>query len=317
MNEKPGRKPAITRCRAILAALAAIVLAGGAQRADDPVQAPRAATARRSRAPAVAHPTTRNAKVVANRPAVGEPEADATAGATTVPLPRLNRPDAERTLQTVVLFGVFSLAPVGLLMLTAFVRISIVLTLLRQALGSPQVPGNQVILALSLLLTALVMWPTGDRVYRDAIEPYAAHRLDAASAWNAGVGPVKSFMVEQIILTRHQGYLETLSGYAAGQGSRQTDAPPDRLEDYPLQVVAPAFLLSELTTALLMGFYLYLPFLVVDLVVSSILAATGLFMLPPSLVATPIKLILFVLADGWFLVATMLLSSFGISGSSR
>lgn len=236
---------------------------------------------------------------------------------------RVNRPEAERTLQTVVLFGVFSLAPVGLLMLTAFVRISIVLTLLRQALGSPQVPGNQVILALSLLLTALVMWPTGDRVYRDAIEPYAAHKLDATSAWNAGVGPVKSFMIEQIVLTRHQGYLETLRRYATGEGDGEgagagrADAAPERLEDYPLHVVAPAFLLSELTTALLMGFYLYLPFLVVDLVVSSILAATGLFMLPPSLVATPIKLILFVLADGWFLVATMLLSSFGITGSGR
>ncbi len=226
--------------------------------------------------------------------------------ASTVPTPS--------ALQTVVLFGVVSLAPVGLLMLTAFVRISIVLTLLRQALGSPQVPGNQIIMALSLMLTALVMWPTGDRVYRDAIEPYAAKKLDAVGAWNAGVGPVKAFMIEQILLTKHQGYLESLQGYSTRQGSEPV---PERLEDYPLRVVAPAFLLSELTTALLMGFYLYLPFLVVDLVVSSILAATGLFMLPPVLVATPIKLILFVLADGWFLVATMLLTSFGMAGAGR
>lgn len=314
MSENRGRKPAVTRCRAILAALAAIVLAGGAQRADDRGQPPHAAAARRTAAPSASRPSTRGAAVVANRPATGDPEAEAP---TPIPMPRLNRPEAERTLQTVVLFGVFSLAPVGLLMLTAFVRINIVLTLLRQALGSPQVPGNQVILALSLLLTALVMWPTGDRVYRDAIEPYAAHKLDAASAWNAGAGPVKSFMIEQIVLTRHQGYLETLRGYATGQGAGHADAAPERPEDYPLHVVAPAFLLSELTTALLMGFYLYLPFLVVDLVVSSILAATGLFMLPPSLVATPIKLILFVLADGWFLVATMLLSSFGIAGTGK
>ncbi|MHB1562342.1 MAG: flagellar type III secretion system pore protein FliP [Isosphaeraceae bacterium] len=314
MSENRGRKPAVARRRTILAALAAIILAGGAQRADDRGQPPRAAAARRTAATSASRPSTPDAAVLANRPAAGDPEAEAP---TPIPMPRVNRPEAERTLQTVVLFGVFSLAPVGLLMLTAFVRINIVLTLLRQALGSPQVPGNQVILALSLLLTALVMWPTGDRVYRDAIEPYAAHKLDAASAWNAGVGPVKSFMIEQIVLTRHQGYLETLRGYATGQGAVGSDAAPERPEDYPLQVVAPAFLLSELTTALLMGFYLYLPFLVVDLVVSSILAATGLFMLPPSLVATPIKLILFVLADGWFLVATMLLSSFGIAGTGK
>lgn len=317
MSKNRGRKPAIARRRAILAALAAIVLAGGAQRADDDRGQPApATTARRAAAPSASRASTRDAAVAANRPAEGDPAAEAPRPAT-IPMPRVNRPEAERTLQTVVLFGVFSLAPVGLLMLTAFVRINIVLTLLRQALGSPQVPGNQVILALSLLLTALVMWPTGDRVYRDAIEPYAAHKLDAASAWNAGVGPVKSFMIEQIVQTRHQGYLETLRGYATGQGAGQADTAPERPEDYPLHVVAPAFLLSELTTALLMGFYLYLPFLVVDLVVSSILAATGLFMLPPSLVATPIKLILFVLADGWFLVATMLLSSFGIAGTGK
>lgn len=316
MSSSRDCKPAIARRRAILAALAAIVLAGGAQHADDRGHPTRPVTARRAVAPSASRPTTRDAAVVANRPAAGDPEAEAPTP-TPIPMPRVNRPEAERTLQTVVLFGVFSLAPVGLLMLTAFVRISIVLTLLRQALGSPQIPGNQVILALSLLLTALVMWPTGDRVYRDAIEPYAAHKLDAASAWNAGVGPVKSFMIEQIVLTRHQGYLETLRGYATGEEAGHADVAPERPEDYPLHVVAPAFLLSELTTALLMGFYLYLPFLVVDLVVSSILAATGLFMLPPSLVATPIKLILFVLADGWFLVATMLLSSFGITGTGK
>jgi flagellar biosynthetic protein FliP len=271
--------------------------------ADDGV--PRAAD-RRAAAPAPGG----NAAVRANQPAGLESDDESR-------LPSLDRLAATRSLQTVALFGLVSLAPVGLLMLTAFVRISIVLTLLRQALGSPQVPGNQVITALALLLTALVMWPIGDTVYREAISPYAAGRVDARAAWDAGCRPVKAFMVDQILRTKHQGYLEALHEYAVPSSPGRAEPAPERPEDFPLRVVAPAFLLSELTTALLMGFYIYLPFLVVDLVVSSVLAATGLFMLPPALVATPVKLILFVLADGWILVATMLLWSFGMAGGSR
>ena len=223
---------------------------------------------------------------------------------------RTLRIDAARTLQTVALFGLISLAPIGLLMLTAFVRINIVLTLLRQALGSPQVPGNQVVTALALLLTALVMWPKGESVYRQAIEPYSKGQINAVAAWTAGSQPIKTFMIDQIVRYRHEDYLEALHEYAVPTSPGQTPAVPARPEDFPLRVVMPAYLLSELTTALMMGFYIYLPFLVVDLVVSSVLAATGLFMLPPALVATPVKLILFVLADGWMLVADVLLSSF-------
>jgi flagellar biosynthetic protein FliP len=228
-----------------------------------------------------------------------------------VAAPPWDRREATRTIQTVALFGLISLAPLGLLMATAFVRIQIVLTLLRQAMGSPQVPGNQVLTALALLLTTLVMWPQGEMVYHRAIEPYAAGQLPAGAAWAAGSQPIKAFMVDQIVRTSHQDYLETLYPYAVPQSPGQAAASPARPEDFPLRVVAPAYLLSELTTALMMGFYLYLPFLVIDLVVSSVLAATGLFMLPPALVSTPVKLILFVLADGWMLVATMLLSTFG------
>jgi flagellar biosynthetic protein FliP len=243
-----------------------------------------------------------SATVRVNRPADLEPPVDA---------PPWDRPEAVRTIQTVALFGLISLAPLGLLMVTAFVRIQIVLTLLRQAMGSPQVPGNQVLTALALLLTTLVMWPKGEVVYHQAIQPYAAQQLSAGAAWAAGVRPIQAFMVEQIKLTSHQDYLEALYPYAVPRSPGQAAAPPARPEDFPLRVVAPAYLLSELTTALMMGFYLYLPFLVIDLVVSSVLAATGLFMLPPALVSTPVKLILFVLADGWMLVATVLLSSFG------
>lgn len=215
-----------------------------------------------------------------------------------------------KTVQTVALFGLISLAPMGLLMVTAFVRINIVLILLRQALGSPQVPGNQVLTALALLLTALVMRPLGEKVYHDAIVPYTSKKLDLAQAWTAGSQPIKVFMVSQIKKTNHEDYLHALHEYAVPSSPGQTEPALARLEDFPLQVVAPAYLLSELTTALMIGFFVYLPFLVIDLVVSSVLAATGLFMLPPALVATPIKLIVFVLADGWLLIATMLLSSF-------
>jgi flagellar biosynthetic protein FliP len=228
---------------------------------------------------------------------------------------KFDRQTGWRSLQTAALFGLISMAPVALLMLTGFVRISIVLTLLRQALGSPQVPGNQVITALSLLLTALVMWPYGETVYREAVSPYAAGQVSLGVAWDAGSRPIKSYMIKQLEWTRHQGYLESLYEYAApASPGRAAEAAPQRPEDFPLRVIAPAFLLSELTTGIMIGFYLYLPFLVVDLVVSAVLAATGLFMLPPALVATPVKLILFVMADGWMLVATMLLKGFGPPG---
>lgn len=212
------------------------------------------------------------------------------------------------SMPTVVLFALASLVPAAVLMVTAFVRVSIVLTLVRQALGSPQVPGNQVLSALALLLTVLVMKPVGETVYERGIEPFAAGRLEAAAAWEAGTTPIKVFMVEQIIHTGHQSYLWTLYDHGVPPSAGRVD--PTRAEDFPLHVVAPAFLLSELTTALVMGFAIYLPFLVIDLVVSAVLAAMGLFMLPPALVALPVKLILFVLADGWMRVAGMLLRSF-------
>ncbi|WP_165070719.1 flagellar type III secretion system pore protein FliP [Paludisphaera rhizosphaerae] len=215
--------------------------------------------------------------------------------------------DASRTVQQVLMFGAASLIPVALLTITPFVRINIVLILLRQALGSPQVPGNQVLTALSLLLAALVMRPVAEKVYVEAIEPYQAGRVGVAEAWRTGSEPIKTFMVDQIVLTNHQEYLTTL--YDRAHPGASFGSKPDAAEDFPIGVVAPAYILSELTTALKIGFMLYLPFLVIDLVVSAVLAAMGLFMLPPTLVSTPAKLIVFVLADGWLLVADMLLAS--------
>jgi flagellar biosynthesis protein FliP len=223
--------------------------------------------------------------------------------------PPADRLDALRSVPTLALYGLITLAPVAL-MLTAYVRINIVLVLLRQALGSPQVPGNQVLMVLALLLTALVMRPVAEQVYTRSILPYTSGQVSPSQAWTAGSAPIKAFMVDQIIRTRHQDYLWAMYRYAVPATTSQAD--PQFGHEFPLRVVAPAFLLSELTTALWIGFLLYLPFLVIDLVVSAVLAAMGLYMLPPTLVAMPIKLIVFVLADGWLLVSSMLLSTFAI-----
>lgn len=262
--------------------------------ASTPVQAQTAGAVSRLNQPAAVPPTV-------------EPEPPKIE-AKPAPAPLLGSADATRTAQSVVLFGAISLAPVAFLMITPFVRINIVLILLRQALGSPQAPGNQVLMALALLLSALVMRPVGETVYAEAIEPYMTGRATAAEAWTAGAKPLKTFMVDQIARTNHQEYLWTLHDRTTGGAT--TAAEPQTAEDFSIGVVAPAFILSELTTALLMGFYLYLPFLIVDLVVSAALAAMGLFMLPPTLVSAPVKLVVFVLADGWLLVSDMLLSSF-------
>ncbi len=290
-----GRSRSIRALSGIVAML--VLLTTGTSRAeDDP--GPRATN------------TTSRSAIAESSPATARPSG--LAGTAEVPI--LERLGVPRSLHTIVLFGVLSLAPMALLMVTAFVRINIVLTLLRQALGSPQIPGNQVLTALALMLTALVMWPIGETIYRRAIQPYQAKQIDEAAAWTKGTEVVKGFMVEQIVNYRHEHYLETLYEYAVPPSRGQAPAPQARPEDYPFRVVMPAYLLGELTTALMMGFYLYLPFLVIDLVVSSVLAATGLFMLPPTLVATPVKLILFVLADGWLIVVDMLLASFAARG---
>lgn len=259
----------------------------------------------------VAGPPAATADAAA-RPQPNEPKRpDATTSLTpaNAPVP-LRAPTFEelRPLGGVVLIGLASLAPAVVLMFTSFVRINIVLLLLRQALGSPQVPGNQVLTALAVLLSALVMQPVAESVYARGIRPYAVEKLSAEAAWEAGTTPVKVFMVRQIQATDHLDYLWEL--YDLAEPNRPVGPSRMMAHEFPLRVVAPAFLLSEITTALTIGFLIYLPFLVVDLVVAAVLSAMGLFMLPPAFVAMPLKLILFVLADGWLLVATALLRTF-------
>jgi flagellar biosynthesis protein FliP len=288
---------------ALFAALAVVLLAG----AGPPTARPKV------------DPHAVRAGVGLNRPvapvAVDSPKPTPPASHSTTLSPESFGLKPEEVTRSVAMVGVFALAslvPAGVLMVTAFVRINVVLVLLRQALGSPQVPGNQVLTALALLLTALVMRPVGGVVYTRGILPYAENRATWQQATEASIAPVKAFMIDQIERTGHGHYLWSIHDELTPAGGPE----PVTGDDFPLTEVATAYLLSELTTALVIGFLLYLPFLVVDLVTSAVLAAMGLFMLPPSLVALPLKLVLFVLADGWLHVATMLLRGFGPAAGS-
>lgn len=208
------------------------------------------------------------------------------------------------TLQVMLLLTVLSLAPAILLMTTCFVRIIVVLGLLRQALGTQNLPPSQVITAISLFLTLLVMTPVWSQVYHDAIVPYTEKQISLDQAWTAGVAPIRRFMCLQIDRTGNSDDVWLLMNYVS------RDASPKTYADVPLQALLPAFMLSELKTSFLIGFQIYLPFLVIDMVVSSVMVSMGMMMLPPVMISLPMKLLLFVLVDGWRLVVGMLLESF-------
>jgi flagellar biosynthesis protein FliP len=212
------------------------------------------------------------------------------------------------SLQILLLLTVLSLAPAILLMTTCYVRIIVVFGLLKQALGAQQLPPSQVITSISLFITIFVMTPVWTRVYNDAIEPYTQEgsSMSATEAWERGVAPVRDFMARQIDMAdNHDDVHLFYSRYAP-------DSPgPKSFDDVPLQVLLPAYMLSELKTAFLMGFKIYLPFLILDIVIASVTVSMGMMMLPPALISTPFKLLLFVLVDGWRLVVLMLLESFG------
>ena len=208
------------------------------------------------------------------------------------------------TLQVMLLLTVLSLAPAALLMTTCFVRIVVVLSLLRQAIGTQNLPPTQVITTLALFLTLLIMTPVWKQVYDEAVVPYTQHQIGAEQAWNAGVAPVRTFMSMQIENTQNTEDVWLFMSYLPNH------ATPKSYDDVPLQALLPAFMLSELKTAFLIGFQIYLPFLILDMVVASVMVSMGMLMLPPVLVSLPLKLLLFVLVDGWHLVVGMLLQSF-------
>ncbi len=202
-------------------------------------------------------------------------------------------------IQTLLFFTALSFLPAVLLMMTGFTRIVIVLSLLRQAIGTQQAPPNQVIIGLSLFLTLFVMGPTLDRVYKEAYVPYSTNALSFEQALPKAEAPMREFMLKQ---TRQSDFalFARLAKLEAGVTAEQA----------PFRVIVPAFVTSELKTAFQIGFMIFIPFLVIDMVVSSILMSLGMMMLSPVLVALPFKLMLFVLADGWNLLIGSLASSF-------
>jgi flagellar biosynthetic protein FliP len=212
------------------------------------------------------------------------------------------------TLQVMLLLTVLSMAPAILLMTTSFVRIIVVLGLLKQALGANQLPPSQVISAIAMFMTLLVMTPVWTDVYSNAIQPYTREEISLEEAWNRGVAPVRQFMARQIDIAGNDDDVWLFYEYLPE--SQKTESP-QTYDDVPLQVLVPAFMLSELKTAFLIGFQVYLPFLILDIVVSSVTISMGMMMLPPAMISLPFKLLLFVLVDGWTLIVGMLMESFG------
>jgi flagellar biosynthetic protein FliP len=205
----------------------------------------------------------------------------------------------DRVVQLMGLITVLSLAPSIVIMTTSFVRIVVVLSLLRQALGLQQTPPNAVLISLSLFLTAVVMGPTLQASYDQGIKPLLDHKMELPAAFGAASAPVKGFMLSQV------------DRDDLGLFVRLSHIPrPATAQATPLQVVTPAFMISELKRAFEIGFLLFVPFLVIDLVVASVLMSMGMMMLPPVVVSLPFKLIFFVLVDGWRLVAGSLVESF-------
>lgn len=215
------------------------------------------------------------------------------------------------TLKIMLVLTVISLAPAILIMTTCFIRFVIVFGLLRQALGTQQLPPNQVLMSLSLFLTLLVMSPVWKEAYEQGIRPYSNPQAGEApmgleDAFHRTARPLRRFMIEQIQRTDN---LEALVTFHEFQHPNDKTSLPEDLEEVDSVVLLPAFMLSELKTAFVIGFQIYLPFLVIDMVIATVLISMGMMMLPPVLISLPFKLLLFVLIDGWALTVGMLLES--------
>ena len=205
-----------------------------------------------------------------------------------------------RIVQLVVLITVLSLAPSILVMVTSFTRIVVVLSFLRNALGLQQTPPNAVLISLALFLTGFVMAPTLDAAYREGIAPLIANQITEEQAFERSVKPVHQFMLEHV----REHDLRLFSDIAQSK-------PEEVGAQTPLRTLIPAFMISELRRAFEIGFLLFLPFLIIDMVVASVLMSMGMMMLPPVMISLPFKLIFFVLVDGWYLVAGSLVQSYG------
>lgn len=229
------------------------------------------------------------------------------AEAQTIPIPTItigvdeaDEPgEVSLALEILFLLTILSLAPAILILLTSFTRTVIVLSLVRNAIGTQQVPPNQVIIGLALILTFFVMTPTWNAVYSEALQPYLNLEISREEAFERALSPVRDFMFRQAN-ENDIGLFVSLAGIER----------PRNQDDVPTSVLIPAFVLGELKKAFQMGFVIYLPFLVIDIVVSSTLMSMGMMMLPPVMISLPFKLLLFVLVDGWHLVVESLVASF-------
>lgn len=225
-----------------------------------------------------------------------------------VPLPSLNigvgtastPGQVSTTIQIFLLLTVLSLAPSLLIMTTSFTRIVVVLSFLRTAMGTQQAPSNQIILALAMFLTFFIMTPVWQQINRDAYQPYRAGTISQDQAFERAVKPLRTFMLSQ---TREKDLALFVS--------LSKQARPKNADDIPTLTIIPAFMISELRTAFQIGFLIYIPFIVVDMVVASVLMSMGMMMLPPVMISLPFKILLFVLVDGWGLVIGSLVKSFG------
>ncbi|MFQ5535687.1 MAG: flagellar type III secretion system pore protein FliP [Sphingomonadales bacterium] len=205
-----------------------------------------------------------------------------------------------RVLQLIALTTVLSLAPSILVMVTSFTRIIVVLSLMRSAIGIQQSPPNSVLVSLALFLTAFIMAPTFQQSYQDGIVPYVDQEIEESEAFDRAVAPIRIFMLSQVREKDLKLFLDI---------SRTEE--PETAEATPLHVLIPAFLISELKRAFEIGFLIFVPFIVIDMVVASVLMSMGMMMLPPVIISLPFKLIFFVMVDGWGMIASSLVQSFG------
>lgn len=204
-------------------------------------------------------------------------------------------------IQILLLFTVLSVAPAILLMTTCFTRLVVVFSFLKHAMGTQQMPPPQVLIGLSLFLTLFIMTPVLKNINENAVQPYLSEDIGLQAAYSSGIKPLRSFMFKQ---TREKDLALFLS---------ITDSPkPKNQEEVATTILMPAFLISELKTAFQIGFILFIPFLIIDIVVASVLLSMGMMMLPPVMISLPFKLLLFVLVDGWYLIVGSLVKSFGV-----
>jgi len=213
--------------------------------------------------------------------------------------PLQNPKDLSVALQIVLLLTVLSLAPSILIMMTSFIRIVVVLSFLRQAIGTSQMPPNQIVIALALILTFFIMAPVANQAYDQGLKPYLDGKITQPEAFKNGMEPIRPFMLKQV-REKDLALFVKLSGMQR----------PQNQEDIPNRVLIPGFVLSELRTSFQIAFVIFIPFLVIDMVVASVLMSMGMLMLPPVMVALPFKILLFVLVDGWYLIVKALVESF-------